>query len=602
MKPKAFIKDLQRSHYCGDLRAGHAGCEVVLMGWVQKVRDHGGLLFMDLRDKTGCTQVVLNPRAKGMEQVSSFSLESVVAVQGEVCLRPKNTISAKIKTGEVELKAKRCELLSRADTPPFLPEDKHVSESLALKHRYLELRSKRLQKNIQLAHEVYQEIRKELCRKGFVEINTPVLYKTTPEGARDYLVPSRLQTGSFYALVQSPQTLKQLLMIAGTDRYFQLARCFRDEDLRSDRQPEFTQIDLEMSFANEKEIIQVNTELLKTLWKKFKNQSIKDIPFLSYERALIEYGTDRPDLRNPLRLKDISKLAGNSGFAVFEDCLKRKGLVQALALPPEQEGFSNSRIGKLTDEVKKQGLGGLLWIKSQEGGKLKSPAEKWIPPDLLRRIFEQAGGQPNSIIFILAGHKQELYPCGSRLIHRLGKEQNLIQKEQDRFVWMKDFPLLEYDGKSQKWKACHHPFTAPLDEDRDLLLKQKLTGRIIRAKAYDLVCNGQELAGGSVRIHDSPTQSALFKALSLSEEECQKKFGFFLQALRYGVPPHGGIAWGLDRLLMLLSGTDNIRDVIAFPKTGSGLCLMSGAPSAPDSDQLLELGIQLTKKPSGQDK
>ena len=602
MKPKAFIKDLKRSHYCGDLRASHAKGEAVLMGWVQKIRDHGGLLFMDLRDKTGCTQVVVNPRAEGMGQVSSFGLESVIAVQGEVCLRPKNTISSKIKTGEVELKAKRCELLSRANTPPFLPEDKNVSSALALKYRYLELRSKRLQKNIQLAHEVYQEIRKELCQKGFVEISTPVLYKTTPEGARDYLVPSRVQAGSFYALVQSPQTLKQLLMIAGTDRYFQLARCFRDEDLRSDRQPEFTQIDLEMSFADEQEIIQLNTTLIKALWKKFKNQSITDIPFLSYEQALREYGTDRPDLRNPLRLKDISKLVDGSGFSVLEDCLKRKGLVKALALPPSGQNFSNSRINKLTNEVKKQGLGGLLWIKSQEGEKLKSPAEKVISPNLLRQIFEQAGGQPQGIIFILAGQKQELYPCASQLIHRLGKEQNLTQEEQDRFLWVKDFPLLEYDGKNQKWKACHHPFTAPLDEDRDLLLKQNLTGQIIRAKAYDLVCNGQELAGGSVRIHDSLTQSALFKALSLSEEECQKKFGFFLKALSYGVPPHGGIAWGLDRLLMLLSETDNIRDVIAFPKTSSGLCLMSGAPSAPDSDQLLELGIQLTKKDSEQDK
>ena len=594
MKYKKFIQELKRSHYCGELRSSHAECEVVLMGWIKKVRDHGGLLFMDLRDKTGYVQVVLDPKKEELKQVSSFGLESVVAVQGKVCLRPQDMVSDKIQTGKVEIIAERCELLSRADTPPFLVDDKNVSESLSLKYRYLDLRSQRLQKNIQLAHEVYQEVRKELSAKDFIEVNTPILYKTTPEGARDYLVPSRLYPGSFYALVQSPQTLKQLLMISGVDRYFQLARCFRDEDLRSDRQPEFTQIDVEMSFVNEEDVIQINTNLVQTLWKKFKNQNVENIPSMTYAQAMSEYGTDRPDLRNPLKMKDISSLVPGCGFTVFEQVLEKKGVVKSLVLPG-QESFSGSRLKKITEEVRKKGLGGLLWIKSLEGGKLKSPAEKWIQPPVLQKMFEEAGGKKNHIVLLLAGVPKEIYPAADFLISSLGREENLIQEDKDQFVWIKEFPLLEYDGGNQRWKACHHPFTAPLDKDLSLLLDQQKL-KTIRAKAYDLVCNGHELAGGSVRIHERKTQEAVFKALSLSPEECQEKFGFFLEALRYGTPPHGGIAWGLDRLLMLLSGMDNIRDVIAFPKTTSALCLMSSAPSPAQRDQLLDLGIQITKK------
>ena len=578
----------KRSHYCGELRPVHAGQQVSLMGWVKKKRDHGKLLFLDLRDKTGCTQVVIDPQNSDLNSVDSFSLESVVAIQGQVALRPKGTINPKNPTGEIELKARKAWLFSRADTPPFLPDDQNVSESIALKYRYLDIRSHKLQKNLQIAHEVYQEVRKELSNKGFIEAQTPMLYKTTPEGARDYLVPSRLQKGAFYALPQSPQLLKQLLMIGGVDRYFQIARCFRDEDMRADRQPEFTQIDLEMSFVDEEDILQVNTQLLKTLWKKFKNQNISDIPTLSYAKAMEQYGTDRPDLRNPLKMQNLNAVVQAIDFPPFQRILKRKGLITALSLP-HQDHFSNSRLKKLTGILLKKGLDTLLWIKSIDESTLKSPMEKNLSITELKTIFQSAKGKTGDIVLILAGAKEELYSAGDFLIRTLGEEEKLIAKNPDRFLWVREFPLFEYDDRQQRWKSCHHPFTAPMDADHPLLLEQTIEP--IRAKAYDLVCNGQELAGGSVRIHDRDSQKEVFKALNLSSAEQKQKFGFFLEALRYGVPPHGGIAWGLDRLLMLIIGTDNIRDVIAFPKTTSALCLMSGAPSLAQSEQLLELGI-----------
>ena len=587
------MKTRKRSHLCGELRSSHAGQHACLMGWVKKKRDHGKLLFLDLRDKTGDTQVVIDPAHPDLKLSADFSLESVVAIEGLVSLRPKGTINPKNPTGEIELKAKKAWLLSRANTPPFLPDDKTVSESIALKYRYLDIRSKNLQSHLKLAHEVYQEVRNVLTGKGFIEVQTPILYKTTPEGARDYLVPSRLQKGAFYALPQSPQTLKQLLMIGGLDRYFQIARCFRDEDLRADRQPEFTQIDLEMSFVDEEDIIDLNTQLVQTLWKKFKNQTLHSIPVLSYAKAMEIYGTDRPDLRNPLKMKNISFVVESMDFPPFQRVFQKNGIVQAVAIP-HQENFSSSRLKKLTEAVQKKGLDTLFWIKSLWAESLKSPMEKNLSITELKDIFESAGGKAGDIVLIWAGAPAEVHTAGDFLIRSLGEAENLIDKSQDRFVWIWEFPLFEYDDRHQRWKSCHHPFTAPLDEDRPLLLEQK--NQSLRAKAYDLVCNGQELAGGSVRIHDSKTQQAVFKALNLSEQEQKQKFGFFLEALCYGTPPHGGIAWGLDRLLMLLIGTDNIRDVIAFPKTTSGLCLMSSAPSLPQEEQLIELDIKPSHK------
>ena len=601
MKKQKFITELKRNFFCGEINKSHTGQNAVIMGWIKKVRDHGGLLFIDVRDKTGIVQVVVDPKKKHVAQLSSVNLESVVAIQGPVCSRPKETISKKIKTGEIEIKAEHFSVLSSADTPPFLPEEHNVSENLSLKYRYLALRSEDLQSKLQLAHEVYQSIRQELSQQGFTEINTPILYKPTPEGARDYLVPSRLHKGSCYALVQSPQIIKQLLMIAGMDRYFQLARCFRDEDLRSDRQPEFTQIDMEMSFVSQEDVLAINNQLVNTLWKKFKNQNIGSIPSLPYTQVMEEYGTDCPDLRNPLKAKDITDQIKNTesgkAFPVFQQVLNKTGCIKALVVPG-QEAFSGNRIKKITNEIKKLGLGGLVWVRSNEK-QITSPMSKWISDSALKNLFHTSGGKENDIIFILAGLKQELYKPLEWFIHSLGKEY--LKTDKDQFVWITNFPLLEYDSKIKRWKACHHPFTAPTDEKLlEEYSKNPQNSQLgsLQAKAYDLVCNGQELAGGSIRIHDQQTQQHLFKALSLSEKECKEKFGFFLEALRYGTPPHGGIAWGVERLLMLLSGTDNIRDVLAFPKTTSGLCLMSSAPSVPQREQLLELGISFMNKQS----
>ena len=590
------VKQWKRSYYCGELRTTHQSKTITVMGWVKKIRDHGQLIFVDIRDKTGYVQVVFDPSKQNLKSVLSFSIESVVAVEGIVKLRPKDQTNEKTQTGQVEIIAEKCEILSSAKTPPFLVDDKNVSENLVLKYRYLHLRSAHLQKNLQLSHEVYQILRTELSQMGFIEVFTPALYKTTPEGARDYLVPSRIHPGSFYALVQSPQTLKQLLMISGVDKYFQLAKCFRDEDLRSDRQPEFTQLDMEMSFITQDDILSITNHLIQLLWKTFKNQSIDHIPSLSYPDAIDKYGTDQPDLRNSLRLHDISELCKNSGFQVFERSLKQEGVIKSIAVP-FQEHFHTSRISKLNKEIKKMGLGGLLWVKSQ-AGELSSPASKWISSSVLKQLFDKSKAKDGYIVFILAGSKTEVSRGADFLIRTLGKEEDLISKEKDQFLWIKDFPLLEYDNILHRWKACHHPFTAPVQEDLHLLLEQKLDEKPIRAQAYDLVCNGQEVAGGSIRIHQTKTQQAMFKALSLTEEERKEKFGFFLEALQYGTPPHGGIAWGMERLLMLLCETEHIRDVMAFPKTSSGVCLMSSAPSLPHRNQLLELGIQLMEKQS----
>jgi aspartyl-tRNA synthetase len=577
--------EYKRTQYCGNINKSLVGKEVTLTGWVDVRRDHGSLVFIDLRDREGIVQVVLDPKNVKTASAKDLRGEFVLAVKGIVRARPEGMINPKIKTGEVELEASECMILNEATTPPFQIHDQNVGEMLRLKYRYLDLRSPRLQKNLMTRHKVAQLVRRFLSDNGFIEVETPILYKSTPEGARDYLVPSRVNPGHFYALPQSPQTLKQLLMIAGYDRYFQIARCFRDEDLRADRQPEFSQIDIEMSFIE---------RMLRTIWKEIKNVDVGESPRMTYQQAMDQYGIDKPDTRFEMKIQDLKAVLQGTTFKVFADVLGRGGIVRGIAVPGGGT-FSRGQFDKLTDIAKKANAKGLVWIKSEADGTLTTPISKFFDPAKLDEIFKAVGGKKGDAVLVVADDFDTACAALSTLRLHLGRELNLIDTSKDKFLWVVDFPLLEYAPDEKRWVARHHPFTSPQNEHAEWLVKGE-EGKYsqLLAKAYDLVCNGYEMGGGSIRIYRNEVQQAMFKTLGMSEEETQNKFGFFLEALKYGTPPHGGIAWGMDRLVMLLCETDAIREVIAFPKTAKATDLMADAPSEVNRDQLAEVGVKLS--------
>ena len=587
-----LLGDLKRTGYCGDLDKKDVNREVILLGWVQRRRDLGGLIFVELRDRQGIAQVVFNPEInpEAHEKAQSVRSEYVLGIQGTVVMRPEGTANPKLSTGEIEVIAKDLKILNVSKTPPFQIEDgEEVAENTRLKYRYLDLRRPGLQKNLILRHKVGKEVRNYFDRLGFLEVETPMLTKSTPEGARDFLVPSRLTPGHFYALPQSPQLFKQILMVSGFDRYFQIVRCFRDEDLRSDRQPEFTQIDVEMSFVTVQDIQRTMEGLMAHIFKEVLGTTLElPFPVLSYDEAMGRYGVDKPDVRFGMELKDVTEPLRNSSFQVFRDTASAKGIIKAINVKGGNS-FSRKEIEDLTHFVQNFGAKGLISAKVGPGG-WQSSIQKFITEGERKAVDNALEARENDLLLFVAGPSKVVNQSLANLRLHLGEKLGLIPKDQYRFVWILDFPLLEYDEAEGRYVAVHHPFTAPKDED---IPKLKDHPELVRAKAYDLVLNGSEIGGGSIRNHLREIQSLLFEKLGMGEEEARERFGFLLEALEYGTPPHGGIAFGFDRLIMILSHSESIRDVIAFPKTQKGTCLMTDAPSRVDSKQLDELWIKI---------
>lgn len=584
---------LRKTHHCGELGYSDIGKEVVLSGWVQRRRDHGGVIFVDLRDRYGLTQVVFNPKMNKEvhKRADSLRSEYVIAVKGNINARPEGMKNPKMKTGEIEMMVHEIEIYNTSKALPFAIEDEsEVGEHIRGKYRYLDLRRGPLQHNLIFRHRISQIVRNFLSQKDFLELETPFLIKTTPEGARDYLVPSRLSPGDFYALPQSPQLYKQLFMIAGFERYFQIVRCFRDEDLRADRQPEFTQIDIEMSFVDEEDVMNLTEALIAEIFKKEKMEINPPFPRLSYHEAITKYGVDKPDIRFGLELKDITEIAKKVEFKVFSTAAKEGGLVKAIRIP--KSNLSRKDFDDLVPIASVYGAKGLAWAK-MENSEWKSPIAKFFKPDQIQSINRALEvGDGDALIFVAdINHHVVNASLGNVRVH-LGKKLNLIGAAKNQFCWVYDFPLFEFDNEENRWVSKHHPFTAPKKEHIDLLEKEP---EKVLSNAYDLVLNGVEVAGGSIRIHTREIQDKAFRALNISPKEAEIKFSFLLEALQFGAPPHGGIAIGFDRLIALMCGTDSIRDVIAFPKTQKAYCLMTEAPSKADEKQLKELHLKVTK-------
>ncbi|MEC1448759.1 aspartate--tRNA ligase [Bacillus haynesii] len=586
-----------RTYYCGEITEKAIGESVVLKGWVQKRRDLGGLIFIDLRDRTGIVQVVFNPDVSkaALETAESIRSEYVLDITGKVVAREEATVNPNLKTGRIEIQAESVEVLSAAKTPPFAISDQaaEVSEDIRLKHRYLDLRRPEMFNSLKMRHNVTKAVRRFLDDNGFLDIETPVLTKSTPEGARDYLVPSRVHEGEFYALPQSPQIFKQLLMVSGFDRYYQIARCFRDEDLRADRQPEFTQIDIEMSFMSQEDIMKLSEEMMAHVMRETHGIEISlPLPRMSYEDAMNRYGSDKPDTRFGMLLTDVSEAVKDSDFKVFASAVASGGAVKAINVKGAAANYSRKDIDALGEFAANYGAKGLAWLKTEADG-LKGPIAKFFAGEKQEALVQALDATVGDLLLFVADKLEVANDALGALRLKLGKELNLIDESLFNFLWVVDWPLLEYDAEEGRYYAAHHPFTMPVREDLKLI---ETNPQDMKAQAYDLVLNGYELGGGSIRIFEKDVQEKMFGLLGFSEGEAKEQFGFLLEAFEYGAPPHGGIALGLDRLVMLLSGRTNLRDTIAFPKTASASCLMTEAPSEVDNAQLDELHLEIKRK------
>ncbi len=583
----------KRTAYCGDITETYIGEKITIKGWVQKRRDLGGLIFIDLRDREGIVQVVFNPdlSENALSLAEKIRNEYVLSVTGTVVARGEGTVNPNLKTGKVEIHAEEVQIINEAKTPPFMIDDQmEVSEDVRLKYRYVDLRRPAMMETFKMRHNVTTSFRNFLNDNGFLDVETPILTKSTPEGARDYLVPSRVHKGEFYALPQSPQIFKQLLMVSGFDRYYQIARCFRDEDLRADRQPEFTQIDMEMSFMDKEQIISLVEDMMKKLMNDVKGVNVTlPIPRMTYDDAMSRYGSDKPDTRFAMELIDVSEIVKDSGFKVFAGAVANGGQVKLINVKGGASQYSRKDIDGLTEFVSRYGAKGLAWLKVEEEG-LKGPISKFVTEDDASAISTSANAEAGDLLLFVADKKSVVADALGALRLKLGKELKLIDETVFNFLWVTDWPLLEFDEGENRYYAAHHPFTMPVKEDLELFDTDPAS---VRAEAYDLVLNGYELGGGSLRIYERDIQEKMFKVLGFSKEEAEEQFGFLLEAFEYGTPPHGGIALGLDRLVMLLAGRTNLRDTIAFPKTASASCVLTDAPGGVSEAQLKELSLSL---------